>query len=144
MKTIKGNLLDLFDAGEFDTIIHGCNCQHDMGGGIAYQIAQRYPIAEEVDARQELPRLGQIGIVRLPGKKAIINAYTQIQPGADARLIGITKVFRRLEHYCWFYEDAGRIGIPMIGAGIGGLEWSDVETVLSRFSLPNVTVVEFG
>lgn len=43
--TIKGDLLDLFDADVFNIIAHGCNCQGNMGAGIAKQIATRYPIA---------------------------------------------------------------------------------------------------
>lgn len=31
LKHIKGNLIDLAEEGEFDIIIHGCNCQNTMG-----------------------------------------------------------------------------------------------------------------
>ena len=139
MKTIKGNLLDLFDTGEFDIIIHGCNLQQNMGGGIAYQIAQRYP--EAVDADLMYSRgLGGYTVAIINDKQIIVNAYTQVLPGRDARLFAITKVFRTLRHLI----SNMRVGIPMIGSGIGGLEWSDVELVLDRMDLPNVTVVEFG
>lgn len=35
MKTIKGDLIQLALANEFDVIIHGCNCFCTMGKGIA-------------------------------------------------------------------------------------------------------------
>ena len=143
MKTIKGNLLDLFDAGEFDIIVHGCNLQQDMGGGIAAQIAMRYPEAAEMD-RLYGPRavLGGFTIanVGLYHPKTIINLYTQVYPGRDARLHSVMKGFRWVKKFI----DGQRVGIPMIGAGIGGLEWSDVDLILDRIGLPNVTVVEFG
>jgi len=143
MKTIKGNLLDLFDAGEFNCIVHGCNLQQDMGGGIAAQIAQRYPEAAEMD-RIYGPhaKLGGFTIanVGLDYSKVIFNLYTQVYPGRDARLYAVAKGFRWVSG---FFKGR-RVGIPMIGAGIGGLEWSDVELILDRMDLPNVTVVEFG
>ena len=141
MKTIKGNLLDLFDERVFDTIIHGCNCQHDMSGGIAAQIAARYPIALRADLLSDRNRLGGCSFAIFEDGRTIINAYTQVLPGADARLVGITKAFRLLKHHSRLQ---GAVGIPQMGAGIGGLEWSDVELVLDRLDLPNVTVVEFG
>ena len=141
MKTITGNLLDLFDAGVFDTIVHGCNCQHNMGGGIAYQIAQRYPLAIRADLLSDQNRLGGCSFAIFEDGRTIVNAYTQVLPGADARLVGVAKVFRLLKDH---HRLQGAVGIPMIGAGIGGLEWSDVELILDRLDLPNVTVVEFG
>lgn len=142
MKTIKGNLLDMFDAGDFDVIVHGCNLQNDMSGGIAAQIAKLYPEAVEADVNYPVyaKRLGAHSIAYIERMKYIINAYTQVYPGADARLVGVTKAFRNLRGVLKGY----RVGIPMIGAGIGGLEWSDVEMVIDRINFPNITVVEFG
>ena len=140
MKTITGNLLDMFDNGDFDVIVHGCNLQSKMDGGIAYQIAQRYPEAVEVDDIYGQGLGGySVGFVK-PDYKFVVNAYTQILPGRDARLFAIAKVFRTLKPILAEWK----VGIPMIGSGIGGLEWSDVELVLDRIDLPTVTVVEFG
>jgi len=33
MKTIQGNLIHLAQDGEFDLIVHGCNCFCTMGAG---------------------------------------------------------------------------------------------------------------
>ena len=38
MKTIKGDLIKLAQDGEFDVIVHGCNCMCTMSAGIAKQI----------------------------------------------------------------------------------------------------------
>ena len=35
MKVTQGDLLQLALAGQFDVIVHGCNCQCQMGKGIA-------------------------------------------------------------------------------------------------------------
>ena len=39
MEIIKGDLLK----SDVPAIIHQCNCFHTMGGGIAVQIASKYP-----------------------------------------------------------------------------------------------------
>lgn len=61
MKVIKGNLIGLALSGEFDVIIHGCNCFHTMGAGIAKQIRQYFPEAYVADlhtGRGDLRKLG--------------------------------------------------------------------------------------
>jgi hypothetical protein len=42
MKTVYGDLVKLAIAGNFDVIVHGCNCYHTMGAGIAKQIKKNY------------------------------------------------------------------------------------------------------
>ena len=42
MKTVKGDLIHLALAGEFDVIVHGCNCYCTMGVGIAKTIKQKF------------------------------------------------------------------------------------------------------
>lgn len=43
---IKGNVLNSSNLQRI--VIHSCNCRGSWGGGIAYQLAQRYPKAEQV------------------------------------------------------------------------------------------------
>ena len=49
MKVIKGDLLKLAYEGEFDAIVHQCNCFHNFGAGIALQILKQFPLAFEAD-----------------------------------------------------------------------------------------------
>ena len=62
MHTIHGNLLTLPEAGRFDVVVHGCNCRHTMGAGIAKQIRERWPEAWHADQRVKDPKLGGISI----------------------------------------------------------------------------------
>ena len=41
MKIINGDIIKL--APEFDVVIHGCNCFHKMGAGVAKLIAKNFP-----------------------------------------------------------------------------------------------------
>src|SRR5262245_29107160 len=45
MKVVRGDLVKLALDGRFEVIIHGCNCQCEMGAGIAKVIKQTFPEA---------------------------------------------------------------------------------------------------
>lgn len=49
LKRARGDLVQMADQGQFDCIVHGCNCFRTMGAGIARQIAQKWPEAAEAD-----------------------------------------------------------------------------------------------
>ena len=79
LKHTKGNLLDLAEAGEFDIVVQGCNCFNTMGGGIAREIRERYPVAALVDnetVKGDYNKLGNY-TTAFTGKFLIVNAYTQ-------------------------------------------------------------------
>ena len=135
---------DLFDPSfNFDAIAHGCNRKGAMGGGIAREMRERYPEMERLyklvcgdpNYRDTEFRLG--GFYRYdipggpPGPLAIYNLATQDVPGPDARLNAIRVCFANMvadaEKRGFFH-----IGIPRIGAGIGGLNWADVEDAINE------------
>lgn len=133
MKVLDGDLIALADAGHFDVIIHGCNCWHAMGAGIAAQIAKRWPEALEADKATKIGSVGKLGTysrarVRCAsGELDVINAYTQHRPGRDARKEYVQRAMIAIEAA----QPGGvRIGYPMIGCGIGGLDWADVAPIM--------------
>lgn len=131
MKKEIGNLLDMADQGHFDVIVHGCNCFHKMKSGIAKDIAQRYPQAEEVDLATERGSRGKLGTFtytsasgRDGGKFLIVNAYTQYMWSGyyDVFEYGaFDKVLNRLVPFLNnIYENSSevvRVGMPKIGCG---------------------------
>jgi len=48
---MEGDLLELAAEGEFDVIVHVCNCQCQMGKGIALTIKNNYPEAYAADCK---------------------------------------------------------------------------------------------
>jgi O-acetyl-ADP-ribose deacetylase (regulator of RNase III) len=124
-------------AGEFDVIVHGCNCFCTMGAGIAKTIKQVFPAAYEADLETlagDKAKLGQYTVanVRAGGKPlVIVNAYTQYEwkgPGRKADYEAIRQVFHRINQ-----EYAGqRIGYPAIGAGLAGGEWSVIAGIIEE------------
>lgn len=134
LKHVQGNLISLAEAGEFDAIIHGCNCFNTMGGGIAREIRLRYPDAATADSRTRSGDINKLGnyttaIVEMPSNHifTIINAYTQydMSTGEDVfEYDAFGTIIRKVTHA---YAGA-RIGIPYIGMGLAG---GDKDVILS-------------
>lgn len=140
--TIKGNLIDLAEAGTFDVIVHGCNCFHTMGAGIAKEISSRYPQALEVDkkytAKGDRSKLGGFTHVQITGpygnKFTIINMYTQYYYGKPkkgapplADYTAIKQGFQMLKRDYY----GKRIGYPRIGAGLAGGDWATIQNIIN-------------
>lgn len=153
MKVIKGDLLALGKANEFDIIVQGCNCWNVMGSGIAKSIKEQFPDAWLAD-QETLPgdrnKLGCYTI-GMAGRLVVINAYTQYNtakyPGEDVfeyksfELI-LDKLAKRFGKY--------RIGLPMIGMGLAGGDPERIIPMIDDFASKmldqggSVTLVEFS
>ena len=51
LKHAQGDLLQMAREGQFDAVVHGCNCFCTMGSGIARQVREQYPSAYEADCK---------------------------------------------------------------------------------------------
>lgn len=149
MKVIVGNLLDLFDASEFDVIAHGCNCFHTMGSGIAVQIRDRYAGAYAVDV--EYTEYGDIN--KLGGftycypfensKKKLYNLYTQFGFGSDRVYVNYDALSLSL-YKVNELEKGRKIGLPLIGCGLAGGDPLILEKIIDiQMKDCDVTLVKF-
>jgi len=152
IQTIKGDILKLAAAGEFDMILQGCNCFNAMSGGLAKQISQKYPEAVEIDnttAEGDIFKLGDYTMAQVDndvgGQFWIVNLYTQYLPGANFEYAALRSA---LSLFLGELEpDVVNIGIPQIGAGIGGGDWKVITQIIEDafmdldWALP--TYVEF-
>lgn len=163
LQFIKGNLINLAEAGLFDVICHGCNCQNVMGSGLAKELRERYPIVFAADTKAteqwQIPiaKLGNFsyaytGTVSNPF--IVINAYTQLH-----------YLPRNVDHF--EYESFSLIlrklislaetpdtnfGFPYIGMGLAGGRSDRIIPIIQKFAnevdfLDNgssVTLVEFN
>ena len=157
MKTIKGDLIKLAEEGEFDMIIHGANCFHCMGGGIAKQLADKYPQVEEADKCTVYGGAIKLGkwteaIVEVNDNVfTVVNAYTQYKwsSGSDVfeyeAFQQFLKLFTESVLYC---PSRIKIGFPQIGAGLAGGDWNRISKMIEKFAedvkdYADVTVVEY-
>ncbi len=140
-REIEGNLLDLFDQGEFDMIGHGTNCQSIMGAGIALQIKERYSDAYYGDLYCSLSPVDKIGNYSSNIEGTIFNFYTQFEPGCNADYLWLKSSLRK---FAYQYKGGFKIGLPKIGCGIGGLKWEIVKAIIKKeLNTFDVTIVHY-
>jgi O-acetyl-ADP-ribose deacetylase (regulator of RNase III) len=150
LKQTKGNLLDLAEQGEFDVIVHGCNCQNTMGSGIAREIRERYPRAYAADTAYsqamsyhgtDYGKLGNFSVeVAAPRKDpnhhpfVIVNAYTQYhylpRDHDHFEYSAFELILQKLEHQ----YGARKIGFPYIGCGLAGGDKDRIIAMLEAFA----------
>ncbi len=150
MKTVQGDLIKLALAGEFDLIIHGCNCQCQMAAGIAKAIKQTFPEAYEIDcqtekgSREKLGTFSSVSLEREGQKITIVNAYTQFHwrgRGVKVDYDAIRSVMKLVQEQ--FPEK--RIGYPLIGAGLAGGDWLIISAIIEEeLAGLDHTLVEFS
>jgi O-acetyl-ADP-ribose deacetylase (regulator of RNase III) len=149
MRIIKGNLIQFALAGEFDLIIHGCNCFCTMGAGIAGQIRDTFPSAYQADLetpKGDKSKLGNFSKANIQNKGVtlvIINGYTQYHyagSGVLADYDAIGSLFSQIKK-----EFTGkRIGYPRIGAGLAGGDWEKISSIIDhKLENENHTLVEY-
>jgi O-acetyl-ADP-ribose deacetylase (regulator of RNase III) len=155
LKHTKGNLLDLAEAGEFDIVVQGCNCFNTMGGGIAREIAERYPLAAAMDeetTRGDYTKLGNwtVGLNDLTDRRfIIINAYTQYNMSRGTDVFEYT-AFQLILDKLTFVYPGKRFGLPYIGMGLAGGDKDIIIPMIRDFAERvaleggTVTLVEFG
>ena len=107
MKKVKGDLIKLALKGDFDVIVHGCNCFCAMGKGIALTIKKVFPEAYQADLKstkgdkEKLGKYSSATVQRNGHQITVINAYTQYNYGgpgikADYGAIKVTISY-------WYY-----------------------------------------
>jgi len=139
MKTINGDLVQLALAGEFDVIIHGCNCLCTMGSGIAKTIREYFPKAYEIDQetiKGDKNKLGKYSCIKIERNDLkylhIVNAYTQYKYAnrniQNADYDAIRSVMKKIKE-----DFTGlRIGYPKIGAGLAGGDWNIISKIIDE------------
>lgn len=129
LKTIHGDLVALALQGEFDVIVHGCNCFHTMGAGIAKTMASKFPealAADRATSYGDTSKLGTIStaqVERGQHKLIIVNAYTQFHWKGSGRKVDYEALGRCFREIANSYSGS-RIGYPLIGAGLAGGDWT--------------------
>lgn len=137
MKTLRGDLLQLALDGAFDVIVHGCNCQCEMGAGIALGIRKLFPeawFADRATARGNAAKLGTLSwaeIVRGARRFVVVNAYTQF-PWSGRGVVADYAAIRSAMRDVKARFSGRRIGYPKIGAGSAHGDWSVIAAIIDE------------
>ncbi|HSI62007.1 MAG TPA: macro domain-containing protein [Candidatus Saccharimonadia bacterium] len=140
-----GDLIAMANAGQFDVIVHGCNCFCTMGAGIAKQIKTVFPAAFEADCRTskgDRIKLGTCSYATV-NSVTVVNAYTQYDwrgAGQKADYEAIRSCLRTVAKGF----PTSRIGLPQIGAGLAGGDWLTILGIIQEeLGALNATVVYY-
>jgi O-acetyl-ADP-ribose deacetylase (regulator of RNase III) len=149
---VRGDLIELAKAGEFDVIAHGCNCFCNMASGIAPQMARAfgcnlYPL-ENVNTRGDINKLGQIDfgtqLVTLDKRLTVVNLYSQYIPAVHLKPLdyeALTLGLRKINHIF----KGKHIGLPQIGAGLAGGNWTRIKQIIqTELRDMDVTVIIYN
>jgi O-acetyl-ADP-ribose deacetylase (regulator of RNase III) len=142
-----GDLIQKAEEGQFDVIIHGCNCFCAMGKGIALPIKKSWPEAYEADKKTkkgDREKLGSYSLAEVDGL-TIINLYTQYNYGskdkADFDPYALEKGLEKVKENF----SGKRIGLPAIGSGLGKGNWIVIKDIIGKkLRDEDVTVVLLG
>lgn len=145
VKTIKGDLIELFKSGQLPIIAHGANCQQIMGAGIAKQIADNFPEVVEVDQKYPLPALYRLGDYSATRTQygVILNFYTQLNPGPNFEYSALKSCLKKLTMEAISNGNYIELAVPKIGSGIGGGDWDIIKKILNFQENLLITVVEY-
>ena len=134
---------DLFADTSLQAFAHGCNCAGAMGAGIAVAFRDRWP--EMYDAYRARCDAGtfQLGDIFVwdAHDAVIYNLGTQQTWRPEATLAAIEHSIAAM-----LTDAAARelpaIALPRIGAGLGGLAWDEVRTLLVRVAGPSPVLLQ--
>lgn len=123
-------------------LAHGVNCKGVMGAGIAKGFKDKYPDNYErykraCDMRSLRP--GMVYRTEMKSGISIVNMATQDNPGADARYAWVFESGTAVAKRVLKRQDSVKplVAVPMIGCGIGGLVWENVEPILRTVEILN-------
>lgn len=143
-RTIRfGNILDAANEVGINIIVQGVNCQGVMGSGVAKAIRQKYP--EVFDPYSTFVQkfgagnpdlLGHIApYVHEESELIIINAFTQLNFGSDGKKYvsyeAIQSAFKRTITTIAGQGPGVSVHYPMIGAGLGGGDWTIISDIIN-------------
>ena len=133
-----------------EALVNTVNCVGFMGRGIALQFKRAYPenfkLYEAACRREEVEpgRMLVFETGKLTNPRYIINFPTKRHWRGKARMgdleMGLDDLVRVIRD-----KEIRSIAVPPLGAGLGGLEWSEVRSRINRYlaDLEGVRVVVF-
>lgn len=152
---ISGDIVSDFKSEKINVLVHGCNCFHTMGAGLAKQVAKEFPAAYVSDVLTEYgdkEKLGSFSFhyVNLEKPLIVFNAYTQFSYGKKGTHASLAAIESCLADIHAFLNNAFPskeliIGIPKIGCGLGGQLWENVLPIIEEeFSDSRFTIFIYG
>ena len=133
---------DIFDS-QYDAYVNPVNCNGIMGKGLALEFKNRFPSnfeAYKSICDSHLLHPGDVYKYKVnltsPNDRSIIifNFATKGYWKESSRLVWIDKGCLKIRNYFYTNKDnINSIAFPMIGCGLGGLEWKEVRRIILMY-----------
>lgn len=133
-----GDLIAAFKAGEIGVIAHQSNCFCTMGSGVALSIKKNFPDAYMADCRTVKGDKRKLGTWTSTVTKygPVFNLYGQFDYGKDgARYTKYEALYSAMNDMARVLRTVnfnGKIGLPKIGCGTAGGNWSIVSMIIEE------------
>lgn len=148
----SGCLIEALDTGEVSAIAHSANCFNTMKSGVAKAIVERWPAVAEADQatnKGDPDKLGTLSFTPVFCDdceiRPVFNLYGQFTYGREKGMIYTDlKALGNALHQMKLFLDSlqiKRVGLPKLGAGLGGAKWEDVESyIITELAGLDVTI----
>lgn len=126
---------NIFNLQGISNYAHGCNCAGAMGKGIALQFKNKFPkmyIEYKRLCKEGLFSLGDIYTYDY-GNGIVFNLGSQKTWKTKADINAIESSLIKMLSYAQ-QNNILKIALPKIGAGLGGLNWNDVKSLINIVS----------
>lgn len=136
-----GCLIEALDKGEVSAIAHQANCQNTMKSGVAKAIVERWPAVAEADQatkKGDPDKLGTLSFTPVFCEdceiRPVFNLYGQYTYGREKGVVytDVKALGNAMAQMKLFLDSIGikRVGLPKLGAGLGGAKWEDIESAI--------------
>lgn len=128
-----GCLIEAIKSKQVTAYAHQANCVSQFGSGIAPVLARNFPDLHNTDALCEIwpeERLGSLTHTDLNKSPVGFNLYGQLFPGRNTDYKALASALRELNSILKGTDHV--LGIPKIGCGIGGGDWSVVSNIIKK------------
>jgi len=138
VEEVKKDIIEVYqklsNKGKKVAILHGCNCFHTMGAGIALYLKKKYPaifLADKYDTKYgDKNKLGKFSYYIVDDTLIIVNCYTQYKYGWGNNHADPVAIQNSIKRVCENFPDH-YILMPQIGCGLAGGKWELIKPVVN-------------
>ncbi|MDF2435392.1 MAG: hypothetical protein JWP44_5023 [Mucilaginibacter sp.] len=111
----------------FGLLIHGVNCKHKLGSGVALAFKRKWPIiyTEYMCEESGKKMLGKLHIIKVADDLYVGNGYSQEFYGYDGKRYASVEAIDLIlqKAFSWCHLNKIQLKSPKIGSKLGGLDW---------------------
>lgn len=147
------SIIKALNTGVIEVLAINLNCWHAHDKGITGVVMDKWKAVKESDKRTtagDKKKLGTARFIDVGNGKTIVSMYMQVNFGRPNKPCGalgqMSKQAIRKSFKSMLDGTKGkRVGIPILGAGVGGGRWDAIKTVLEQVcEEEDRTVLVFG